>query len=440
MAIQFSKLNNQFFVIDPDITNNHGDNTINGSISWALSQGSGTTVKLLPGQYTTTEAITFVYDNCNIIGSSKDSIIYMNQTNDDYIIDLASKDNLSLENFQILGTNAGAHSKFMIHSTDASDNLNINNIYANNADFGFLNIYGCSNVVITNCIIESIEDSYAFNINSSNNVNISNNVILGEYGILFTAVINSIISNNSINASVANAIFINNSDYNNITGNNIKTSAAITNGLIYLNSGDHNNIVGNYISGNTGGEGIKLVTSDNNNIQSNLIYSMSTYGINVSNVGSNDNTIINNNCVTCTSGNYIDSGTGTKIQQFDGTDLYINNPFQSRQIAISEKSADYTILSSDLGKSFRSKRGANNNFTLPIMGADDDGARLTFIKGDEFRLTITSVDSVTIADSSGPGTIYEDTAANVGASITIEYYHSITKFCIISGSGTWVTT
>jgi len=113
---------------------------------------------------------------------------------------------------------------------------------------------------------------------------------------------------------------------------------------------------------------------------------------------------------------------------------------QIEMVAEEEKTDNYNITTSDLGKSFRMRAGVEKTFNLPSMGASEDGGRLTFLKGDAFKLILDAADTDTIADSSAGATIYEDTALNVGAAITLEYYHSITKWCIIGGSGTWVTT
>jgi hypothetical protein len=103
-----------------------------------------------------------------------------------------------------------------------------------------------------------------------------------------------------------------------------------------------------------------------------------------------------------------------------------------------EKTADYTLTSADFGKvvCFNSAVAAGT-MTFPSVGSAEDGAVVTFVKTGSERLTVESVDTDGIADSSTPGTIYSDSAK---ATLTLVYIHAITSWVIKSASGTWITT
>jgi parallel beta-helix repeat protein len=86
------------------------------------------------------------------------------------------------------------------------------------------------------------------------------------------------------------------SDYNNLSGNNIRNSRI----GIYLNFSNNNGVSGNNI---TGGyyDGIWLRSSSNNNVSGNSISANSNYGIELD-YSSNNNNIVGNNVTDNTSG------------------------------------------------------------------------------------------------------------------------------------------
>lgn len=112
----------------------------------------------------------------------------------------------------------------------------------------------------------------------------------------------------------------------------------------------------------------------------------------------------------------------------------------SEGLDVLTKTDDYVITTTDLGKSLRMNSVADKTFTLPSVGTDQDGFRLTIMKINSGKVTIDAVDSDKIADSGASGTIYDDVAAEIYATITLEYVHATTTWVIVSGHGTWVTT
>lgn len=101
------------------------------------------------------------------------------------------------------------------------------------------------------------------------------------------------------------------------------------------------------------------------------------------------------------------------------------------------KTADYSMTTSDLGKSIRVTAAGVTTQTLPSVGAAQDGFDIEIVKLGAGKLIISRSDSDTVA---GAGvTIYNDTAAETYTHLTLEYVHSATNW-IIKGLGTWVTT
>ena len=121
----------------------------------------------------------------------------------------------------------------------------------------------------------------------------------------------------------------------------------------------------------------------------------------------------------------------------EGIRLDSNAKTQIYGISVLTKTDDYTVTTSDLGKSLRMNNAAAKNFTLSSAGSTEDGARLTFVKQGAGRMTITAVDSDTVHDSSAAGTIYTET---LYATLTLEYVHGMTRWVIISATGTLTTT
>jgi len=79
-------------------------------------------------------------------------------------------------------------------------------------------------------------------------------------------------------------------------------------------------------------------------------------------------------------------------------------------------------------------------FTLPSVDVTNDGARITLSKIGAGRVTIQTVDSDIILDSSATGTLYCDTAAEIWSNVTIEYVDAIVTWNVVGGSGTWIST
>jgi hypothetical protein len=104
---------------------------------------------------------------------------------------------------------------------------------------------------------------------------------------------------------------------------------------------------------------------------------------------------------------------------------------------VETKTADYNVTTADFGKSIRMNSAADKAFTLCSVGANEDGARITFIKQGTGKVTINAADVDYIHDGSATGTIY---STSDYATITLEYVHGMIRWVIISAVGSWTTT
>jgi hypothetical protein len=109
--------------------------------------------------------------------------------------------------------------------------------------------------------------------------------------------------------------------------------------------------------------------------------------------------------------------------------------------AVATKTDNYTVTTDDLGKSLRMNNGSSDyTFTLPSVGAGEDGGRITFTKLGSGTVTIDAADSDIISNSGAGDTIYAEKAAETFANVTLEYIHSTTQWIIVGAHGTWVST
>jgi len=128
-----------------------------------------------------------------------------------------------------------------------------------------------------------------------------------------------------------------------------------------------------------------------------------------------------------------DTNPGNKrwlLQRVFGADL---------SAQVSNKTGDFVLTSSELGKSVRMNSSDDKTFTFPSVGADEDGNRMTLSRIGTGKLTLQMVDSDIIGDSNATGTLF--IPANTGlASITVEYVHAIVTWVIVSFAGAGYTT
>ena len=116
---------------------------------------------------------------------------------------------------------------------------------------------------------------------------------------------------------------------------------------------------------------------------------------------------------------------------------YILNPQINWEVATTYIT-DHTVTLAQSGHTLvMDAATVSKTFTLPSVGAADDGVEFTFINMDTGRLTIDAVDSDTIAHGTNT-TIYSDD--NDVSQITLRYIHAATRWYIKSAHGTWTTS
>lgn len=119
-------------------------------------------------------------------------------------------------------------------------------------------------------------------------------------------------------------------------------------------------------------------------------------------------------------------------------ELHINAKVQAHGNIPLTKTDNYTIVLNDFGKSMRMNNAATKTFTLPSVGANDDGARLTLCKIGAGQLTVATADTDSIYDSAASGTLVNSTTETYAVAV-IEYCHTTTTWNAISLIGTWTT-
>lgn len=116
---------------------------------------------------------------------------------------------------------------------------------------------------------------------------------------------------------------------------------------------------------------------------------------------------------------------------------YVYNP-QINWAVATKYTDDHTVTLNQSGKTLvMDAAGDNKTFTLPSVGAADDGVEFTFINMDTGRLSIDAVDSDTIAHATNT-TIYSDD--DDVSQITLRYIHAAVRWYIKSAHGTWSTS
>ncbi|KKN59904.1 hypothetical protein LCGC14_0537290 [marine sediment metagenome] len=103
------------------------------------------------------------------------------------------------------------------------------------------------------------------------------------------------------------------------------------------------------------------------------------------------------------------------------------------------KTADYTITTSDFNKTIRMSSADDKIFTLPSVGASEDGERITLAKTGAGKVTIQTADSDKIDSSTAGGGILCNQINEIYSNITLEYVDGNTMWIIIGARGTWST-
>ena len=107
--------------------------------------------------------------------------------------------------------------------------------------------------------------------------------------------------------------------------------------------------------------------------------------------------------------------------------------------SVSNKSADYPVLTTDLGSGITFTMSTANKFTLPALSSGDLGKPIAFVKVGSGTVTVQAGSGQKISDSSTTGTIYDDQSNETYASLTLVAV-TTTQWIITGFDGTWTTT
>jgi len=276
---------------------------------------TGGCIYIKEGTYNLNDTITIINPNVSIIGCGNSTIFTTNVAIDIFTIGdglaIIGHNNIILENFFIDG-NAAANRG--IYATTWVNYLRIfklwiydcnqEGIYASGPVDSFWTIANChihSNgggvfpninlIDITLCVISGntiYGGGTAIEITTGGaNIFTSNYVSATIYGVYLNGCSNIIVSNNRISSTGLENIYLTDSSYNNIDGNNLENSSR---------------------------DGIELAgNSDYNTIHGNIIDGSINWGINISVATCNENFVTNNILEDNDDGTIIDSGTNTQI-------------------------------------------------------------------------------------------------------------------------------
>jgi len=297
MSIPHSKLSTRYYLVDPDVTDNHGDSSIEGSLQWALNTfgTDGGVIELVPGTYETKNNQIELKTSTTIIGAGIDSIIYRDQATYGYtILNANSVGNITLRNFALEGVTSAQSLIVGVINVDASYNLHIERIW-NTVDFGysFILIKNTGGIhIVNNNKFEGLRGNGVILYNCWD-IDIFNNVFDVEtttgfsanHGVYLSSSRNIHMNNNHIFSTSTNQkslLRINECHDLNISENVIRnyTGGVTTHGNILIHDSDNTIIENNVIQGNGSGHGIFIEdNSDSISIRNNSIRSFSGYGI-----------------------------------------------------------------------------------------------------------------------------------------------------------------
>lgn len=97
------------------------------------------------------------------------------------------------------------------------------------------------------------------------------------------------------------------------------------------------------------------------------------------------------------------------------------------------------VVVGDIGKILTMNNGATKVFNLPVIVSGNIGTQITFIKKGAGQVTIQANTGQTIDDGASDGTVYNNVASELTATITLLAI-STTQWVIVGFNGTWTIT
>ena len=109
------------------------------------------------------------------------------------------------------------------------------------------------------------------------------------------------------------------------------------------------------------------------------------------------------------------------------------------KFTVQSANAGINLTSADFGKTITVNSASAQIVNLPAVTAADIGATITIIKLGAGTVTIDAPAGVYIADSGSGGTVYNNSAGETYAAITLRLA-TTAKWIITGGNGSWTTT
>ena len=111
----------------------------------------------------------------------------------------------------------------------------------------------------------------------------------------------------------------------------------------------------------------------------------------------------------------------------------------SSNLTILDKTDDYTIQTTDLGKIITMDATTSKTLTFPSVGSSDIGLYFTIVKKGSGDLVIQASDSDTILDSSAGGTLSNTVSTDIYSTLTLVLISETEWITKGATSGYWVT-
>jgi len=143
---------------------------------------------------------------------------------------------------------------------------------------------------------------------------------------------------------------------------------------------------------------------------------------------------VSSSAYLATAGGYVGIGTAVPVAALD-----VNGTAKISKYLTQANDAGITLTTADFGKTITLSSSTAQTITLPSVTVSDIGAQFTIIKLGTGQVTIQAAGGTYIADSGAGKTIYNNSAAETYATITLRLTTS-TRWSILGGDGSWTTT
>ncbi len=121
-----------------------------------------------------------------------------------------------------------------------------------------------------------------------------------------------------------------------------------------------------------------------------------------------------------------------------GAKLDVNGSAKISRYLTQAADTGITLSTADFGATITVNSGATQTVALPAVTASDLGAQFTIVKQGVGTVIVQAAGGTSIADSTSGGTIYNNSATETYATITLRLTSS-TMWSILGGNGSWTT-